>query len=115
MIPFFPKQIATKAIYLYLGVLAAVSIFFIRHAMSIEYIIMGIAWVAGFFLLSNYCSQKWEDIPQKQLLRNLFLTALGLRIFWVFFAYLIRGLRPPSVFRRPFRAFWYSLLFLSGG
>lgn len=88
MIPFFPKQIATKAIYLYLGVLAVVSIFFIRHAMSIEYIIMGIAWVAGFFLLSNYCSQKWEDIPQKQLLRNLFLTALGLRIFWVFFAYI---------------------------
>lgn len=88
MIPFFPKQITTKAIYLYLGVLAAVSIFFIRHAMSIEYIIMGIAWVAGFFLLSNYCSQKWEDIPQKQLLRNLFLTALGLRIFWVFFAYI---------------------------
>ena len=88
MIPFFPKQIATKAIYLYLGVLAIVSIFFIRHAMSIEYIIMGIAWVAGFFLLSNYCSQKWEDIPQKQLLRNLFLTALGLRIFWVFFAYI---------------------------
>ena len=88
MIPFFPRQIATKAIYLYLGVLAAVSIFFIRHAMSIEYIIMGIAWVAGFFLLSNYCSQKWEDIPQKQLLRNLFLTALGLRIFWVFFAYI---------------------------
>lgn len=88
MIPFFPKQIATKAIYLYLGVLAAVFIFFIRHAMSIEYIIMGIAWVAGFFLLSNYCSQKWEDIPQKQLLRNLFLTALGLRIFWVFFAYI---------------------------
>ena len=50
MIPFFPKQIATKAIHLYLGVLA--------------------------------------DIPQKQLLRNLFLTALGLRIFWVFFAYI---------------------------
>ncbi len=88
MIPFFPKQIATKAIYLYLGVLAAVSIFFIRYAMSIEYIIMGIAWVVGFFLLSSYCSQKWKDISQKQLLSNLFLTALGLRIFWVFFSYI---------------------------
>ena len=88
MIPFFPRQIATKAIYLYLGVLAAVSIFFIRHAMSIEYIIMGIVWVVGFFLLSNYCSQKWKDIPQKRLLTYLFLTALGLRVFWVFFAYI---------------------------
>ena len=75
MIPFFPRQIATKAIYLYLGVLAAVSIFFIRHAMSIEYLIMGIAWVVGFFLLSAYCSRKWVNIPQKNLLLNLFLLA----------------------------------------
>lgn len=88
MIPFFPRQIATKAIYLYLGVLAAVSIFFIRHAMSIEYLIMGIVWVVGFFLLSSYCSQKWKDIPQKRLLTYLFLTALGLRVLWVFFAYI---------------------------
>ena len=88
MIPFFPRQIANKAIYLYLGALAAVSIFFFRHTMSIEYFIMGIVWVVGFFLLSNYCSQKWKDIPQKQLLKNLFLTALGLRVFWVFFSYI---------------------------
>lgn len=88
MIPFFPKQIATKAIYIYLGVLAIVSIFFIRHAMSIEYIIMGIAWVVGFFLFSNYCSQKWKDIPQKKLLTYLFFTALGLRVLWVFFSYI---------------------------
>ena len=88
MIPFFPKQIATKAIYLYLGALAAVSIFFIRHAMSLTYIIMGIAWVVGFFLLSSYCSRKWQDLPQKKLLRNLFLIALGIRVFWVFFAYI---------------------------
>ena len=88
MIPFFPKQIATKAIYLYLGALTAVSIFFIRHAMSWEYILMGIAWVVGFFLLSSYCSKKWQDLPQKRLLINLFFIALGLRVFWVFFSYI---------------------------
>ena len=87
MIPFFPKQIATKAIYLYLGALAAVSFFFIRYAMSLTYIIMGIAWVVGFFLLSSYCSKKWKDISRKALLRNLFLTALGLRLVWVVFSY----------------------------
>ena len=108
MIPFFPKQIATKAIYLYLGVLAVVSIFFIRHAMSIEYIIMGIAWVVGFFLLSNYCSQKWKDIPQKQLLRNLFLTALGLRIFWVFFSYIFYTIKTGIPFEfSAADALWY--------
>lgn len=108
MIPFFPKQIATKAIYLYLGVLAVVSIFFIRHAMSIEYIIMGIAWVVGFFLLSNYCSQKWKDIPQKLLLRNLFLTALGLRIFWVFFSYIFYTIKTGIPFEFSVAdALWY--------
>lgn len=108
MIPFFPKQIATKAIYLYLGVLAVVSIFFIRHAMSIEYIIMGIAWVVGFFLFSNYCSQKWKDIPQKLLLRNLFLTALGLRIIWVFFSYIFFTIKTGIPFEfSAADALWY--------
>ena len=87
MIPFFPRQISTKAIYLYLGALAAVSLLFIRFAMSLTFIIMGIVWVVGFFLLSSYCSKKWQDIPQKKLLRNLFFTALGLRVVWVIFSY----------------------------
>lgn len=87
MVPFFPKQIATKGIYLYLGALAAVLFFFIRYAMSLTYIIMGIVWVVGFFLLSAYCSKKWQDIPRKALLRNLFLIALGLRVAWVVFSY----------------------------
>ena len=88
MIPFFPQQIATKAIYLYLGALAAVSIFFFPHAMSLEFIIMGIAWVVGFFLLSHYCSKRWKDIPEKKLLTNIFFAAFGIRVFWVFFSYI---------------------------
>ncbi len=108
MIPFFPKQLATKAIYLYLGALAAVTILFFRHAMSIEYILMGIAWVVGFFLLSSYCSRKWQDIPQKALLRNLFLIALGLRIFWVFFAYIYYTLKTGIPFEfSAGDAIWY--------
>ncbi len=87
MIPFFPKQIATKAIYLYLGTLAAVTLLFLSHAMSLIYILMGIMWVVGFFLLTASCSRKWQNIPPKALMRNLFLIALGLRIAWVFFSY----------------------------
>ena len=88
MIPFLPKQIATKGIYLFIGALAAVSLFFIRHAMSIDFIIMNIMWVIGFFLLCSYCSKKWQDIPQKALLRNLFLCALGIRWAWTIFSYI---------------------------
>ena len=87
MIPFFPRQIATKAIYLYLGALAAVTLFFFSHAMSLIYILMGIMWVVGFFLLTAYCSKKWNVIPQKRLLLYLALTSMGLRLAWVIFSY----------------------------
>ena len=108
MIPFFPKQIATKGIYLYLGALAAVSIFFINHAMSLTYIIMGIVWVVGFFLLSSYCSKKWQDLPQKRLLINLFFIALGLRVFWVFFSYIFYTIKTGIPFEfSAGDALWY--------
>lgn len=87
MIPYLPKKISNTAIYLYLGALAAVSIFFIRHTMSLPFYIIGIMWVVGFFLLSTYCSFKWQDIPEKKLLKNLFFSALGLRWAWTVFAY----------------------------
>lgn len=88
MIPYLPKKISTTAIYLYLGALAAVTFFFIRHTMSLPFYIIGIVWVVGFFLLSSYFSRKWQEIPQKRLLRNLFLMALGLRWTWAIFAYI---------------------------
>ena len=87
MIPYLPKKISNTAIYLYLGALAAVTLFFIRHTMSLAFYIIGIMWVVGFFLLSSYCSIKWQDIPEKKLLKNLFLSALGLRWAWTVFAY----------------------------
>lgn len=88
MIPYLPKKISNTAIYLYLGALAAVTIFFFRHTMSLPFYIIGIVWVVGFFMLSSYCSIKWQDIPEKKLLKNLFLSALGLRWAWTVFAYI---------------------------
>ena len=108
MIPFFPRKIANKGIYLYFGALAAVSIFFIRHAMSWEFIIMGIAWVVGFFLLSSNCSRIWQNVPQKKLLINLFLVALGLRVFWTFFAYIYYTIKTGMPFEfSAGDAIWY--------
>lgn len=87
MIPYFPRQIATKGIYIYLGVLAVVSLVFMRHAMSIDFLLMGVMWVVGFFLLSSYCSRIWKNISQTRFLGNLFLIAVGLRWAWTIFAY----------------------------
>ena len=88
MVPYLPKQIATKGIYLYLGALTTVSLIFFRHAMSIDFIVMGVMWVVGFFLLSNYCSKKYQEISQAAFLRNIFLIALGLRWAWCLFSYI---------------------------
>ncbi len=87
MITYFPKQIATKGLYIYLGVLAAISIVFFRHAMSIDFIALGVMWVVGFFLLSSTFSKKWADIPQEKFLLSIALTALGLRWTWTLFSY----------------------------
>lgn len=87
MLPFFPRQFSIKAISLYLGALAAVSIVFFSHAMSWEYILMGIVWVAGFFMLVHTCSTKWRAWPRKRFLSAVFWSALGLRVVWVLFSY----------------------------
>ena len=56
--------------------------------MSIDFMIMGVMWVVGFFLLTNYCSKKYQEISQASFLRNIFLIALGLRWAWCIFAYI---------------------------
>lgn len=108
MIPYFPKQIATKGIYLYLGALTAISLVFMRHAMSIDFLIMGVMWVVGFFLLSNYCSKMYHDISQAAFLRNIFLIALGLRWAWCIFAYIYYLLKTGIPFEfSPGDSIWY--------
>ena len=98
MVPFFPKQIASKAIYLYLGALVAVTVVFFRYSMQLTYVLMGIAWVVGFFLLVPLCSRKWKDLPQKEYVTNLALTALGLRVAWVCFSYIFYTIKTGMPF-----------------
>ena len=93
MLPFFPQQFSTKAIAIYLGVLTVISVVFFSHAMSWEFIVMGIVWVVGFFLLSNSCSTKWRTFPRKRFVSAIFYSALGIRIVWVLFSYLFYTLK----------------------
>lgn len=87
MVPFFPKQIATRALWLYIGVLAIVSILFLQYAMSLDFIVMGLVWTMGFFLLSSRCSKDWQDIPPKKFIGTLFGVAFLIRLIWVVFSY----------------------------
>lgn len=87
MIPFFPKKIASKAVLVYIGALTAVTVFFFSYAMSLTFIIMGVVWVVGFFLLSSLCSRRWEKLPSQRFVLNVALTGFGLRMAWVTFSY----------------------------
>lgn len=87
MIPIFPKQIAYRAISVYLFALLVVSIVFIEYSMKIGYIIMGIITVLGFFLLSSYLSKEWCLNKDEDFTIRLLILALSLRIVWVITSY----------------------------
>ena len=87
MVPFFPKQISSKAFYLYMAALVLVSVVFIDFSMAFVFILLGIMWVAGFFFITPSATVKWTNISQKKYVNTIFWTALALRLAWVTFSY----------------------------
>ena len=87
MIPFFPRQIATKAIYVYVIALSIVSAMFFRFTIPVWRMGLGLLFVAGFFLLTSTWSRGWTKTPEKQFAGMLFGLAVGLRIIWVIASY----------------------------
>ena len=87
MIPFFPKQIANRAIIIYVTSLAIVSILFISHAMKFGFMALGCLWVLSFFLLVVRCSKEWRIISDTQFVLYVFLISLALRCVWVVVSY----------------------------
>lgn len=87
MITFFPKQISSRAIAVYLISLTAVSVIYMNYAMGIGYMALGGLWVIGFFSLAVYCTKQWGTVSEKQYINNVFWGALALRIVWVVASY----------------------------
>ena len=89
MVPYFPKQISNRAIFVYAGALLVVSVVFMSYAMHIGYVALGFMWVLGFFLIVSQCTTVWrkEKVSDKVFVNRLFWTALALRVVWVFVSY----------------------------
>lgn len=87
MVSFLPKQISSRGILLYAISLAAVSIAFMNYAMDFVWIALGIAEILLFFLLSSRLTVQWQRVSAKDYIKNIFVTALLLRIAWVLFSY----------------------------
>jgi hypothetical protein len=87
MVPYFPRKIASNAIITYLVALAIVSVVFFRYIMLWGYIVLGITWVLGFFLLTEKWSVEWRHLPEKMYLKYLFQAAIIIRLVWVVASY----------------------------
>lgn len=87
MVPFFPKQIATRAVAVYLLALIVVSLVYFQYAMGFEYWIFGVLCVSGFFLFLSKWSMDWRGTPERRFLFQTFTLALVIRLIWVVFSY----------------------------
>lgn len=87
MLSFFPQQISNRAIVTYLIALTVVSLVFFSYAMLFEYIVLGLIFVCGFFVLTQRYSVDWSQVSDKRYVGYIFSTAVALRIVWVVFSY----------------------------
>ena len=87
MVPFFPKVIANRAIIFYLISLSLVSVVFVGYMMRWGYILLGLLWVSGFFVLTNRWTETWRVLPEKEFVRRIFWIAVAIRLIWVVFSY----------------------------
>ena len=89
MVPYLPKQISNRALFVYVAALIVVSVVFMSYAMQFGYVALGFMWVFGFFLIVSHCTMVWGTmkVSDKVFAKNLFWAALILRVVWVFTSY----------------------------
>jgi len=86
-IAWFPKKFATQAVWSYLIALVACSVFFFGHAMPIYLWLFGIVSVVLFFIGSNSLGRKWNEVNEKQFVKNVFTWGFFIRAAYVLLIY----------------------------
>lgn len=88
MLNYFPKFFTNKAIALYFGALALVSVVFFKRILPFQWMLFGAVEVICFFYFSNMFTRQWAKYSPKGYEKKLFKTSLIIRIVWVIFSYL---------------------------
>ena len=78
-----PYWFSKRAIFAYVLALTAVQIAFVSSHLPVLWIVFGLAEVAGFFWFSSHLTRRWADLPPRALGRNLFRSALFIRVIYV--------------------------------
>ena len=87
MLTYFPRYFSTRAIICYLVTLALVSAMFMSYAMPLQFVLFGIVPVFVFFNYSNKLTMSWQRIKPATFKKQLFKTAVIIRIVYVVFIY----------------------------
>lgn len=87
MLQFLPKQISYKAILVYMIALVSVSLFYSGYSMKFGYMVLGLTFVAGFFIITSNCTENWNRWASKRFVGALFTLAFCLRLVWVVTTY----------------------------
>ena len=82
-----PKNITSKAMYVYFALLVCVPVIF-GYPMEWYFWILGILEVVGFFYFAHQLPIAWKNYSPKVFTKKLFTTALIMRIVYVVFSYL---------------------------
>lgn len=84
---YLSKYFTSKAIAAYFTVLLACYLLFAGRGLPLIWITFGLAEVITFFYFSNILTQRWANISDELFRKELFSTALIIRILYVIFAY----------------------------
>jgi hypothetical protein len=87
MLKYLPSYFSNRGILLFILSIISVNLIFRNYALHTMWWFFGIIEVSGFFFFANYLSKLWSNITPKSFTKNVFITALVLRVIWVFFSY----------------------------
>jgi hypothetical protein len=86
MLFYYPRYFTNKAMLIYFALLICVPVLF-GYPMEWYFWIFGIIEVVGFFYFANILPQKWAHYSSKAFTKELFKTALVIRVIYVVFSY----------------------------
>ena len=87
MVPYLPNQITQRAIITYLTALLVVSLLFSSYSMKIGYMLLGVAFVVGFFTITSAWSKNGRAVSETDYITRIFVVAVFLRLIWVIASY----------------------------
>ncbi|MGK0328126.1 MAG: 4-amino-4-deoxy-L-arabinose transferase-like glycosyltransferase [Paraglaciecola sp.] len=86
---YLSKYFTTKAISIFFIVLIAITLLAFQYSLPIQWIFTASSTVFLFFLYGNKLTRKWAITSSASFKKNIFYSALAIRILWVVGSYFL--------------------------